>query len=194
MWTETETAYHEAGHAVAYIVHRLPFRYVTIIPDQGYWGKVAPRPSSNFHPDSDTDDRTLRRMDCMVLSLLAGDASQAILKEGVDSKKEAWEFKTPKHVRAHVDILDSDWGQALDLAVRLHGGQISGLYLDYMWARTIQFVRGRNVWPSIEAVAVALLTEKKLQAARVREIHRETLQRLYGSPVSLPPGLSQQLP
>ena len=37
------TAYHEAGHAVAYLVHRRRFRYVTIRPRHGR-GRVAVAP------------------------------------------------------------------------------------------------------------------------------------------------------
>lgn len=39
------TAWHEAGHAVAYLVHRRQFRYVTIRPrTPGQSGRVAVRP------------------------------------------------------------------------------------------------------------------------------------------------------
>lgn len=41
------TAWHEAGHAVAYVVHRLPFRYVTLRPRDrsSAFGALVVRPA-----------------------------------------------------------------------------------------------------------------------------------------------------
>lgn len=74
------TAYHEAGHAVAYYVvrtvwgYRVPqVRSATIVPEGDTLGHVAPFPMPSFRPDvANSSPRTVLRVHGMIVISLAG--------------------------------------------------------------------------------------------------------------------------
>jgi hypothetical protein len=86
------TAYHEAGHAVAYYVVRTvwgyrvpPVRGATIVPEGDTLGHVAPFPRPSFRPDvANSSPRTVLRVHGMIVISLAGGTRRKSLPWTVD--------------------------------------------------------------------------------------------------------------
>src|SRR5437016_2249213 len=76
------TAYHEAGHAVAASWLRVPFRYVTIVPDEqdGSLGHIRfTALSKDFGPDIESGSKVRRVLEPRIMVGLAGCAAEAKL-------------------------------------------------------------------------------------------------------------------
>src|SRR5690348_14957655 len=75
------TAYHEAGHAVAAVLLRRPFRYATIMPDDddslGHVQYLAAPASLDW--DDDNDTRLQRHLERVMMTALAGLVAEARL-------------------------------------------------------------------------------------------------------------------
>jgi hypothetical protein len=69
-----DTAYHEAGHAVACWHLRVPFKYATIIPnaDENSLGHVKTHPKPSFHPDIDDGWRARQWAEKQIMVNFAG--------------------------------------------------------------------------------------------------------------------------
>ena len=78
---DLQTAYHEAGHAVASRLTepRTRFKYVTINPDpdKDTLGHCASEWGKNFQPDVEMNKVTRERVEAHVISLYAGGNSRA---------------------------------------------------------------------------------------------------------------------
>lgn len=149
-----ETAYHEAGHAVAAVRLDRPFKSATIVPADDYWGVVMLKPFGNFHPDYETDLRTLDRIERSILVLLAG---------GYAAKRFTGRYN---RVGAR-----QDWRDVHDLAFyRESHPQVLGKYLDYLVALSKAWVDAPLNWVPIKRVAAALLERETLSAKEVKRI------------------------
>lgn len=155
-------AQHEAGHAVAAIVEKFPFRSVTIVPKGDIVGNCSIRWPSNFHPDAEVDLRTAHRLESAIISCQAGH-----LAEKHFTGRNNW-------VRSKTDLK-----MVIDLASYLVGSDKEmEAYLKWLWIRTENLVRQHQ--QEIVALAVALLNEKTIKAKRAREIFLETQRSKFG--------------
>jgi hypothetical protein len=164
-----ETAYHEAGHAVAAVYAKRPFAYVTIVQEADSLGHLLPKPWANFRPDCVTDLRTNHRIEQTVRSLLAA---------GVAAERFAGRYDR--------GACSSDWKQAVNVASYLvpASGPLEK-YLDYLLADLRVWIRAPHVWIPIKQTAELLLAKQTIKAAAVRKIVRELD---HGSPEMLAEG------
>jgi hypothetical protein len=164
------TAFHEAGHAVVAVSLGRAIRYVTVVPSDDYVGCVAKtRPPESIRPDLQQDARTLAWINREVKIGLAGVVAEGLLRG------------RHNHIGA-----SQDYKHVVDLASYVYGyGEVLTKWIDFMLALTRNYVRHPLQWVRIEAVAAALLVEKRLGAKRVREIcavalgNRERLKQLF---------------
>jgi ATP-dependent Zn protease len=149
----TRTAYHEAGHAVAAFFEHLAIKSVTVVPDEGSFGKVKHYRTPSFRPDVNADARTNQRVLAHMLVDLAGPAAEREIGG-----------RAFRHATSH-----QDYQNAADLATRLCGSDESvNALLRWVGVCARDLVRTR--WPMIELLAKALLTRRTLNGRQVREV------------------------
>lgn len=156
------TAYHEAGHAVACCELRLRFDYVTIVPNDKFKGRiygtwVSPRSVQHLQNGALTLTARSYWERHLIMSLAGEVAAQAAA--GCEDR-----------VGSSADHL---W--AIDIAVRLCGDiEETNAYVAWLSRRTVNFITVPHRWRAVEAVAAALVIEKKIGARRCRRLVRET--------------------
>jgi len=161
-----QTAYHEAGHAVAGYELHVPFRYVTIIPneEQGSAGHIL---YSSLRPDFDsaryemTEFQLRRIIEPRIICALAGEAAQSGLTG-----------------RRHLLTATKDYHDAIDFALVATGGNPdeAGAYCTWLYYRAVGVVRNPLVWAAIEALAGALLEQKTVSSREARRIIKSAIQ------------------
>jgi hypothetical protein len=155
-----DTAYHEAGHAVAaWWFGQLKKRdYVTIIPDPqtGSLGHMRNPPrfiSEMENSGREKSGRVTLQVEKFVIGCLAGNAASCQHR------------KTKRRYLAGGQI---DRQQAVEILIRLVGtGEELRAYFHLLQIRAENLV-GR-FWPEVEAVAKRLLSEKTLTSEQIRE-------------------------
>ena len=160
------TAYHEAGHAVAFIEMRLAFKYVTIVPGCAWWsddaklGYLQPVAVKGFRPDRNVDRRTRERAEARIIGLLAGSIAEAKLI-GQDVPKSG----------SRVDL-----DQAASLAKCFCGSDEEvEAYLESLYVRTKQLFDSPHVWAAVEALAGELFKHTRVSAVLARKIVRAAM-------------------
>ncbi len=159
-------AYHEAGHAVMSVLERLPFRHVTIIPNEDHVGMVEPSdPPKDFRPELETNIRTRLRVEAMIRVRLAGEVAG-----GIFAGRRSWRLPV-------TSSSPTDFSLAMDLATCLvEVDDTLSAYLHLLYLQTRDKLRIRWNWIRVEAVAEALLRERNLSSRKVRKIMQDTLQ------------------
>jgi ATP-dependent Zn protease len=155
------TAYHEAGHAVAFEINRrVPrVRRATIVPNphDATLGHVLHwKPPSRLRPDVEVTGRDQLWLQERIVCSLAG----AIAERRATGRYD--------HIGAQ-----SDREAALDCALYVTNGctgEASAL-LRWLSMRAENLIEGH--WTEVSAVADALLKEQTLSGARVRVIMRQ---------------------
>ncbi|MBE0418104.1 MAG: hypothetical protein IBX63_10100 [Coriobacteriia bacterium] len=140
-----ETAVHEAGHVVAHVALRVPFRYVTVRPlTPGAAGYVCTRPPED-EPCSGDDSDTI--------TFLTGPLAQARLawlRGGADG-----DLAELEHEYFGLETSASDYRS---IPIPLDGS------IEAHWKATHDLLeRG---WPQVEAVAAELLMRSTLPPTR----------------------------
>jgi len=153
---ERVTAYHEAGHAVmAYASHRR-FQYVTITPNKEYDGCLMPTALPNFHPDYETDRRTIAYINREIMVLLGGPIVEGLLTG-----------------EAHISESE-DCQQAVGLAEYVTGSpEEAGTHVDRLWTLTRGILASQPWRACVEALAAALLEQHQISWWKARQIIRE---------------------
>jgi ATP-dependent Zn protease len=175
--TKTETAHHEAGHAIASYILHVKFDRVHIIPDPqaNLLGGICKQPES-IRPDW-LDQYEL---ESRVIVKLAGMAAEARYTGKTD-----WRFGT------------DDFNFVFDVVAKLDhlADEDAPSYIEYLWVRAQNLLRRPGHWEAVQAVAEALLHKNELTYAEVRSIVKpflifrmNLLQRLTAEP-SLTPGI-----
>ena len=150
------TAYHEAGHGVVAWLKGVRTRKLSIIPDEGSFGRHIHHPYfSGINLDFDESPRAQRRAENMVLVLCAGPAAQRRFN--------------PKGFRSH--HASDDWHQAIQLLSHLESdNEVVQVYYDMFELKARNLVASPVYWPCIEAVAEALLERRQLSGSEVKDI------------------------
>ena len=72
-------------------------------------------------------------------------------------------------------IMGGDYGNALELAIKVSGGDEEGAaYFDWLEQRTRSLIRRFDFWPTVEDVAVALRESRELSGRRISEVIAES--------------------
>jgi len=147
-----QTAYHEAGHAVAQALlpHVAKLRKVSIVPDEkaGNLGSAHSHGEPSFRPDVEAD---LRKVVDEIVVLLAGSVAE---------KRFAGRAN---HIGAR-----SDYNAAIDLASYVTGSDSEEINELLRWLRKRAEGFVARHWKSICTVAGALLDKHTLSG---REVH-----------------------
>ncbi len=155
------TAYHEAGHVVAHCLLRLPFAYVTIVPDEECLGHVHGTESSKRNREAlEFGPPSLRVCDYWQRQIIAMYAGEAVTKH--ITGRHDWRGGR----RDHHDVMD--------ISMRLCGNEKEwNAYMAWLGLQATGIITAPSQWKAVEAVAKALLVEKKISAQRCRRLVKE---------------------
>ncbi len=164
--TIKQVAYHEAGHAVAGYELHVPFRYLTIIPDEAR-GSAGHILYGSLRSDFDmaryemTELQLRRVIEPRIICALAGEAAQSAHTR-----------------RRHLSTATDDYRSAVDFALLVTGGNPdeAGAYCTWLYHRAVGIVRNPFVWAAIEALAAALLARERLGSREARRIIKDAMQ------------------
>lgn len=162
-------AYHEAGHAVVRWHYRLRMpKYVTIIPDEDSLGHIFGHkfPGKFDFGETEWSGQTQLLLERRIRSIFAGPLAQ---------KK----FHPRGFRHAHAA---GDYDQIADLGLRLGGDdETASAHIKLLELQTRNLLNTPQIWLFIEAVAEALLEQKKLSGKQVREVIRKALDKKFGA-------------
>jgi hypothetical protein len=162
------TAYHEAGHAVIACRSRIKLRSVTIVPGNGYSGRVEHvSPLRGIHLDVDGSNKARMKAEAAIIVSLAGPAAQRRYN--------------PRSLRAWHS--SSDYELASGLALRLNRDEESAAaYLKWLGMVARQSVEAQ--WRFIEKLAGALLDRESLSGSEILAVLMSSpMKGAYSSPV-----------
>lgn len=168
------TAYHEAGHAVIAWKRGLKVKSATIVPGDGFDGRV--RHSSalgRINIEFDGSDRARIRVETAIVVSLAG--------------PEAQRRFNPRSWRAYHG--ETDYALVTDLALRANGSpETTQAFVDWLSlvARDVVVLS----WPIIEKVAAALIERNTLSAVELEDVMRSALRVRYRPPADLDAALA----
>ena len=156
---EEQTAYHEAGHAVACLLAKHRFKHVTIIPADEYLGRVLLVELGNFHPAWDWNHRIRMRIEKMIMTSLAGDIAE----------KKVTGRTNPQGAR-----FDNE--SVVDWAInRCGSGEEATAFVHWLAIRVETALTGEKYWPAVEALARELLKSRKVGYRKARKIMIEAI-------------------
>ena len=145
-------AHHEAGHAVLAIVFGRRVQRVTIEPGEGHEGFSKSTLGFGHAVGWDTSPRMRRRVEEQIRILLAG----GIAQRRMAPRSSKWAESDDRH-------------RAVDLVLRLASpGREAGTYMKLLRIQTEQAVE--REWPTICAVAEALIARRTLTGDDVKEL------------------------
>jgi hypothetical protein len=153
-----QTAYHEAGHAVACFLLRRGFRYVSIEPDGDSLGRLLEAcPTGSFRPDVDAGSRARAFAERLIMVRLAGDAA-----ENLHRGKHSWCGAR------------GDFHAVLDLTSYFCGDvEEEAAYARWLAIRIRNMLRSKPNWALVRATAAALLKRGHLSYREARKVMRE---------------------
>jgi hypothetical protein len=155
------TAYHEAAHAVAHCVFGIPFKSVTIEPEDDSLGSVQfePRGSEDVQRDYLTADGNRLRIEREIVAYYAG----PVMHERLTGESYSL----------------SDVDPAARLALAVCGSiEETNAFVAWLWERTEAFIDQPRNWAAIEALAKTLLEHRTLSARKARQIIRDAMARM----------------
>ena len=195
---ERLTAYHEAGHAVAYYHLGLNIKFITIVPDheQRVYGRVQPTGSRTFSPlerfggaPSVLDARL--DLEREVIINLAGYAAEINYsgQNSIVARVNLLRFGERLRVNSDEDPSgDGDLNRSrmyfFSLPM-LHADvwakdKEHDAYLKWLWYRAVNIVTAKESWAAVKALATALLEKKRLTGQQAKKIMaKEILFRMF---------------
>ena len=150
------TAYHEAGHVVAAVIFKRPFKAVSIKPDYESLGRVSVR--RRFYPKCEPDAK-INKVERAAICILAGGFAEA---------RFVGKFNHPS---VSADRSISNWLTSK----RELPPEVLYSYLAYLNARTRAWVKDKLHWLAIKRVAKRLLKKHKLTERQVTRIVKKVL-------------------
>ena len=153
---ERVTAYHEAGHAVMACASHRRFQYVTITPSKDCDGCLMPTALPNFHPDCETDRRTIAYVNREIMIRLAGPIVEELLTG-----------------EAHISESE-DCQEAAGFADHMTGSnEETEAHINRLWILTCGILASQPWRGCVEALATALLEQHQVSWWKARQIIRE---------------------
>lgn len=159
MRSETATAYHEAGHAVAYFRLGKRIRKVTIVPNDGYrgccfgYGKLPPLDGS-----VEITPAIEKKVEKEIQIFFAGALAEA---KHLGRNPRGWSKLTD------VDCV-------MDLAMAMNGSmKTTEAYLNWLYLAAKELFNDEDTWKAVEAIAQELLKKKTLSGKGAYAIWRD---------------------
>lgn len=149
-------AYHEAGHAVAYYILRIPIKYVTIKPDPEAHtlGEVQGLPfPKSLAPDVQIDLRTRDYLERRIMGLAAGAIAEAMVTGERD------------HIGATEDMQ-----RCLDFASYYCSDAEVSAYINWLCIRAEQLIQSPEHRRMLDEVADALVKKETISGRKARQI------------------------
>jgi hypothetical protein len=155
------TAYHEAGHAVAAVLMDVPFRRVTIVPDETFAGRVdlgKVEPPAHVDPFNENWDVKAARQywAARICGALAGPLAETLYTK-------CWQQQS-------VSDEDTDEAKAWEIADYFYTPAKADRWVNRLRFKTLERLRMPDVQAAVDAVARELLRRKTLTAAKVRAL------------------------
>src|ERR1051326_6906849 len=190
---ERLTAYHEAGHVVAFYLFGKKIKSVTIIPDyeRGAYGYTQTT-GGKFFPlqrFSEAPSVLEARLDFerMIIISFAGYVAEIksrykgdteisqinLLSRGIAVKLRSNEDPTGDGDFEHVRILFSAFNTYRLFSFHLNHPQQRNedeFYFRWLWVRAINIITEEVAWQAVESLAAALLEHKKLTGRQIHKI------------------------
>lgn len=152
-----KTAYHEAGHAMAFMVLKTRFSKVSIVPDDESLGRVTNDLPDSFFDEDLNANRQRSLYEKHILISLAGGLAEMKLT-GVEN----------------TDGNAVDNSSVVELASRVTDSVAeTEAYILWLQERAKNMVDNPWNWIAVEALAAALLHSKTLSARKAREIMKQ---------------------
>jgi ATP-dependent Zn protease len=154
-----ETAYHEAGHAVAAYVLRRRFSKASIVREEDSLGRLTRPPSygTGFEPELDYKGTSKPWIEQEIMSLLAAGTAVDLL-----TGREDW---------GEGEVESSDLQKAHVLAEMVCGSNEEvEAYLNWLAIRTRNMLSNPPYWAAVEALAGALLEQQEIGYRKARKI------------------------
>lgn len=149
------TAYHEAGHAVATYLLRISIIKISIIKAEDSYGRVIQKPlPKNFDPSLLDSWSARRRLECLIISSLAGRAAEEILTGKENIKGASHDYHSAIVL---VDEFISD------------NSEIEA-YLNWLYIRTKNLLQNKINWGMVECLAGELLDKKEMSKIKVLDV------------------------
>ena len=193
------TAYHEAGHAVAYCALGRRFDYVDIVPDEHSEGRCVARRFFGERFEKAVafgDSRAMKELENRLMISLAGTVAEKLLTgrhnwiaAGISPTFKVTDRETGEVTGRRYLAAAGDYGLAynfaLEIVQRRHDfhrimdvspesfDKEVGRYLDWHLAHTANLLRSRLWWPGVEALAAELVEHGQVGYRRAREIVSE---------------------
>jgi len=189
------TAYHEAGHAVAYFLLGFRIARVSVIPDEGSLGHVRGYKksrttltfveTSGAFPDRAESAKIARWHDEVVCTLAGMEAVRLFMpsskfRQGtrgghlVTTKKPISGLKPGTKVWFGAS---GDVPEAFDILCRLHGEDEAQLVYQWLALRARNLVKHDFARPGVEALAKALVEKREMSGKEARKVIAEANRR-----------------
>lgn len=160
-----KTAFHEAGHAVAYHYFNSAFKKISIIPDGDSLGRVLHRKINRTIEISDRDNKTRNRVEKMVIIFLAGLIAEKKFSGRQNLKYAGYDLN------AVIPLLSTQCQSTAEIEA----------YLGLLWIRTRQIFEyslGKSntpYWKCVEKLADTLIANKEINYKESKSIIDKTL-------------------
>jgi len=156
-----QTAYHEAGHAVASCLLNIPFLYTTITPseERGYVGFTKPVPKDNLSHQEICDDMVVLAAGIVATTFLPGGFNDDRFLAGADD-----DLNHIRNYAAHLAV-DADEDHRYEEFQR---------HIDQAHIRANELLRTPAHRLAVKRVAESLLERHTLDHAEVQQIINQT--------------------
>jgi hypothetical protein len=155
-------AYHEAGHAVACHIVRLPYGYVTIHPDEDSLGHMKTRLRKvRFNTNRRLRNKERNDLESNIMALLGGFAAEKLLRGNVNP-----------------GVSPDEWRMAYHITIYLNYKRFTReVYLNWLFERIKEWLEIPCYWKSVRKVAHQLMVNRKLDRQTVRRLIESTLKK-----------------
>jgi hypothetical protein len=158
------TSAHEAGHAVVAVLMGVPFRRVTVIPDETFAGRVDlanVEPPAHVDPFNENWDVKAAReyWAARICGALAGPLAETL-------HTRCWQQQP-------ISDEDTDEFKAWEIAGYFYSPAKADRWLNRLRFQTLERLRTPDVQVAVEAVARELVKRKTLNSSRVHSLIRQ---------------------